>query len=648
MPSPDDIQTASSDSGRLFPLTARPGIKRDGTLFDGNHWTDGQNTRFSSRGRPRKMGGHRMISPYFDGPIRKMWLDDNEASNRLWGGSASTLQFTDVSADGIGASIVDVTPSITSGFLPDDLNTWQFAQLFDATSNTSRIIAHAAPNLGNIGSSAMRKIWFGDANGSVPLVDTTGPEVSGGILAAAPYVIAYGSDGYVGWCVPNLPDDWIGAGSGEARVTEHKIVYGKKIRGGSGQSPAFLLWSLSAVLRSTFAGGVNTFNFDTIAEDTSILSSSAVVEYDGVIFWPGVDRFMVYNGVVDELQNDMNIEYFFDGLNWNHRQKVWATKIPRYGEIWWFYPRGNATECNAAVIYNKRLNTWYDTMLGRSAGVAPQVFRWPVWADTQQSETVLIRPSGGSPTSDSAGTAAAAFDDDPTTDCAQISPDGSIGYDWGIGVTKSIKRVGIMSAVGATLDLVFEVTQDNVTWTSFLEPGSVAYGGNDAVLYDLQNEITGRAMRVRERGGAILDLAEVYFYGYGYMIHQHEFGYDRLIGNFPLSIKSYIESGNVAYSTTGPLGDRWLGVDVGVKLERIEPDLTQVGNMTVTVLGRAFAKDVDDAPESFTMTPEEPYLDRKVQRRNMRLRFQSDTLNGFFELGEVKVKLAPGDENFGQ
>jgi hypothetical protein len=634
-----------STDARLFPLTSRPGIKRDGTIFDGNYWVDGQHVRFH-RGRPRKMGGHRMMSPYFDGPIRKMWLDDNETSNRLWGGSAGALQFCDVSADGIGSSIVDVTPTIADGFIPSDLNTWQFAQLFDATSNTGRIIAHAAPNIANIGSSQMRKIWFGDANGSARLVDTTGPQVSGGILAAAPYVIAYGSDGYVGWCVPNLPDDWIGSGSGEARVTEHKIVYGKKIRGGSGQSPAFLLWSLNAVLRTTFSGGVNTFNFDTIAEDTSILSSSAVVEYDGLIFWPAVDRFMVYNGVVDELQNDMNSDYFFENLNWAHRQKVWATKVPRYGEIWFFYPRGTATECNAAVIYNKRLNTWYDTMIDRSAGVAPQVFRYPVWADTIRSETTFIRPLGGTPTTDASGNADNAFDDNPATDCAHVNPDGAIGYDWGLDAKKKIKKVGIMPAVDATYDLVFEVSQDTVTWQSFLEIGSAAYTTGDIVVFELQNEIEGRAMRVREQGGAILDLAEVYFYAYGTMIHQHEFGYDKLIGNMPLSIKSYIESGNVAYSTTGPLGDRWLGVDVGVELQRLEPDLLQVGNMTVTVIGRPYAKDEDD-PVSFIMTPEAPYLDRKTQRRNMRIRFQSDAVNGFFELGEVKLKLKPGDSNFG-
>lgn len=646
MPTPDDIQGAANEDGRLFPITSRPGIKRDGTVVDGNAWVAGQHTRFNARGRPRKMGGWRMISPFFDGPIRQMMISDKEATNRIWGGSASALQFTDVSADGIGSSIVDVTPLLTGGFVPSDQNTWQFAQLYDAVSATSRILAHAAPNLANIGSRENRQIWFGDINGSARLVDTTATQVSGGILAAAPYAIGYGNDGLVSWCVPNLPDDWIGSGSGEARVTEAKIVYSTGIRGGSGQSPAFLLWSLNAVLRATFIGGSAVFGFDHIAKKTSILSSAAVIEYDGLIFWPATDRFMVYNGVVDTLPNDMNIDHFFDNLNWAHRQKVWATKIPRHGEIVWFYPRGNSTECNAALIYNKTLNTWYDTMLDRSAGAPAEVFRWPVMADTVRSNSVFIRPLGGTAASSAGGDPTFAFDGDQNTDCAQGAPDGDISYDFGLGVRKTIKKVGIISAVDITYSLVFEVSDDNNAWTTIASPGSVAYTTGDVVIYELQEEVTGRAFRVRETGGAVLDLAEFNLYAYGYMIHQHEFGYDRIIGNEVTSIRASIESGNISYSTTGPNGQQWLGVDVGIKLRRLEMDGLQTGKMVVTVTGRAFPNSVDD-PITRDLEQGDTVLDFEQQRRNMRIKFQSDVVNGFFELGEVKLKLAPGDENHG-
>ena len=104
------------------------------------------------------------------------------------------------------------------------------------------------------------------------------------------------------------------------------------------------------------------------------MSSQCVIEYDGIYYWCGVDRFLMFNGVVREVPNSLNLNWFYDNLNFNQRQKVFAVKVPRWGEIWWCYPRGNATECTHAVIYNVRENTWYDCELpndGRSAGFSP-------------------------------------------------------------------------------------------------------------------------------------------------------------------------------------------------------------------------------------------------------------------------------------
>ena len=66
--------------------------------------------------------------------------------------------------------------------------------------------------------------------------------------------------------------------------------------------------------------------------------------------------------------------------------KVFAFKVPRYGEIWWCYPRGKAEECTHAVIYNVREKTWYDTELpndGRSAGHFSNAFRSPILSGTK-------------------------------------------------------------------------------------------------------------------------------------------------------------------------------------------------------------------------------------------------------------------------
>jgi hypothetical protein len=265
-------------------------------------------------------------------------------------------------------------------------NVWMFDYQFDSSGNSNYIIAHASPNLDCICNDQGGQIFVGDVLGTAPLVSVTLPpdaNVTGGIVSLHPYLFYYGTDGVIGWSKAGEPTNLtdLSGGAGLARVWGQKIIKGLPLRAGSGSAPAGIFWAYDAVIRATFTGGTTTFQFDVIATETSIISPTCVVDYDGVFFWCGVDRFLMFNGVVREVPNQMNLNYFFDGLNKQQRNKVFAFKVTRYGEIWWCYPRGDATECTHAVIYNVRENTWYDTELpnaGRSAGQFSNAFAAPI------------------------------------------------------------------------------------------------------------------------------------------------------------------------------------------------------------------------------------------------------------------------------
>lgn len=638
-----DNPNIGSNSNR-FPLISKPGIKRDGTVFDGNNWTDGQWTRFQ-RGKPRKIGGYRSINERLIGPVRTLFVHSTSGNNRIFCGAGTALQYVDTSADGIGGGVADITPSLADGFVPSNYNTWQFAELYDSTSVSSRLLAHAAPNLRSIDSTVTQRLWFGDIDGSAPLIDTTAPDVSGGVCTAAPYAFVYGDNGYIAWCVPNLPDDWLGAGSGEARVTRTKIVYGSAVRGGAGQSPALLLISLDSVLRVTFSGGATVFDFDTISSQSSILSSAGVIEYDGIFFWAGIDRFLLYNGVVQELPNDMNTNWFFENLNYAQRQKVWATKVPRFGEIWWHYPRGNSTECNATIIFNIKEQTWYDTSIERTAGFYPQVFRWPVWADVDQSPVQVVRPFSGTAATSDGGTAALAFDNNLATSCTQTAPDGNISYDFGQDVTQTVVKVGFAPTTTGVLQLVFEYSDDNFeNWQIFYEVEPESFNASTIYTFDLSAPVTARGFRIRERGGHTLDLEEVYFLGRGYMIHQHEYGVDRIVNSQVQAIRAFIEAADVAYIAEGPMGDRWMGVNRWVNIECVEPDAIQVGEMTFTLIMKKYARS-EAQVVTRTFDPDTERMDISYQGRIMRMRFTSNTQGGDFQLGQFVFNLLPGDSS---
>lgn len=598
-------------------LRSEPGVKRDGTKFDGNFYTDGQWMRFQ-RGLPRKIGGYRSISKYLSEISRgfnsftqqsvqychsgsrhyleRFTIDRSGncsiISNRtpaiaatgtvtLTGGASGSVNSitingvtitsgsvafstsllvtaTNVAANinaynsvpnytavAVGAvititasnagsgsngfgitanttTITTTTTSMTGGVdLVDDseYNQWMFQTAYDASSSENSLIAHVSPNLSCVCNDEGGQIFYGDLLGTAPLTEITipaGANATGGIVMLFPYLMYYGTAGLVGWSVPGTPSDLSGSGSGIARVWGQKIIKGMPLRAGSGTAPAGIFWAYDAVLRATFSGGATVFQFDTIATDTSIMSGDSVVDFDGVFFWAGVDRFLMFNGVVREVPNQMNLNWFFDNINDSQRSKVFAFKVPHFGEIWFCYPRGDADECSHAVIYNVREQSWYDTELPNSG-----------------------RASGG--------------------------------YNNG-----------------------------------FAAP----------ILTGVTPEDTG------------------------YKVWIHEQGVDEVDGQNLFPIESYFE--------TADLSTLAQGKNKYVRITTIEPDFIQAGPMTVQVTGRANAR----APEvygttfAFPETATQPYeqiVMLKEQRRELRVRFSSNVVGGNYQMGQIIGHMDTGD-----
>lgn len=351
-------------------IKSKPGVKRDGTRYDGDNYTDALWCRFQ-RQVPRKIGGYRSISKYLtevSTGFSNFWQQDVAYCHS--GGEALLERFT--IDESLATSIVsDRTPTT---LVDDPNNRWMFQTMYDSSTTNNDLIAHVSPNQACICNDIGGQIFSGDVLGTSVLTEITlpaGANATGGIVSLHPYLFYYGTAGIVGWSVAGTPSDLTGAGSGIARVWGQKIVKGMPLRAGAGSAPAGLFWAYDALIRASFTGGPTVFQFDTIASDTSIISPDSVIDYDGVFYWVGIDRFMLFNGVVRELPNEMNLNYFFSGINNTYKSKIFAFKVPKFGEIWWCYPRDDATECSHAIIYNVRENSWYDTALpegGRAIG----------------------------------------------------------------------------------------------------------------------------------------------------------------------------------------------------------------------------------------------------------------------------------------
>jgi hypothetical protein len=664
-------------TAKVVTLQVGAGIQRDGTLFAAPSYVDGRWVRFQY-GRPRKIAGYNgaflnasgisrgmimsadnglnyVISGYSAGVER--WTTNNDdavgfgptAINPI--GSIQTITTTDqgtgytngtytnvpinsilgtgglatvtvsgnivssvvVTAGGVGylysepvtinASDIGGTGSGFAGYIsfittfsPSDNTLWQFDIGYDALGNgANNLIAHPGQNLNDISNTINTRPLYGPftgttltpvgvftdtgtltsgsstvtfantnvaigagvsvsgtgipdnttvvsanvvsgvwtvvlsqnatASGSQLLTFDNNIEVSGGIVMLFPYLFVYGNNGYIANCAAGDFNNWTSADSNQNNISSTKVVKGLPLRGGT-TSPAGLFWTLDSVVRVTYSPqtvGVTTlyWRYDLITQQSSIMSSQCVIEYDGIFYWAGTDRFLMYSGVVHEVENKQNFNYFFDNLNYSQRQKVWVSKVPRWGEIWWFFPSGDSDECNDAVIYNVREKCWYDAgqALGarRSAGVFSEVFRRPIWGGWDQ---------------------------------------------------------------------------------------------NTAGKYTLW---------------------------------QHEKGTDQVYTNQVDAIESYVET-NVIGTGMGMVGAAPdAGNNVWTRCERVEPDFVQSGDMYLIVTGKSYADDVDDPSDPYAFDPTTLKIDMKEQRREMRLRFGSNTQNGNYFMGRVVLSIDTGD-----
>ncbi len=499
-------------------LRSKPGIKRDGTRFEGDNYVDGLWVRFQ-RGLPRKIGGYRRLTQYIDGVVRQFYTRARDTFVYTHVGHGEGVQRFTIDASGNASAPVDRTPA---GFADGDY-AWGFDAMFDSAGASTVIFAVATDTLTDISSTTAMDIYYGDVYDTAaldPLVESTSMATlttAGTIVVLHPYLFILDANGHVRWSDINDPTNFTSGDAGDAYITSSKLVQGLPLRGG-GQAPAGLIWSLDGLIRVTYTGSTDIFRFDTITGASSILSANSVIEYDGIYYWIGLDRFLMYNGVLREVPNETNINYFFDGLNFAHAAKTFAFKVPRFGEIWWCYPRGDATECSHAIIYNVREGSWYDTPLpegGRSAALYAQVYRSPLMA----------------------------------------------------GVTDS----------------------------------------DD-----------------------------------GYKIWRHETGVDAIDGSDINAIRSYFETGDISLLTIEK------PMSKSILVQMMEPDFVQSGDMTVRMKGRinARAPEVEGPVLSFPAVASsgaQETVKFDAQLRELRFLFESNTIGGNYECGDIFVHIGPSD-----
>lgn len=161
-------------------------------------------------------------------------------------------------------------------------------------------------------------------------------------------------------------------------------------------------------------------------------------------------------------------------------------------------------------LANRGINLW--TIERSLIGLYPYqaIYQLPVGTiDVLNVNYKQVSRWSGVGVSSAGGTSQFAFDGDVDTACTQVSTNGNISAD--MGSAQVITEVAVMTNGNQSYNLVFESSEDNITWTTVLAVGAASYLDKKWAWYQVTMPQSGRYFRVRETGGGTLNIRELVF-----------------------------------------------------------------------------------------------------------------------------------------
>jgi hypothetical protein len=249
------------------------------------------------------------------------------------------------------------------------------------------------------------------AGGGIYYYDPTGGFTNSSIISSAPplntgiflstteqILVAYGSSVHegVGWQHEPLLVQWSDVGnffqwtaSAATQAGNFVIPIGSKIIAGAAVSNQNLLWTDLDLWAMNYIGPPDVFGFNKIGAGMGAVSSHAMQQLRGNVFWMSPTNFCSYTG------NGANVipcpvwDAVFQNLNTNFLQNVRAMPNTPFNEVGWLFPSAASVtgECDSYVKFNitEPGSPWdygIGTALQRSAWIDQTVLGMPIGASS--------------------------------------------------------------------------------------------------------------------------------------------------------------------------------------------------------------------------------------------------------------------------
>lgn len=360
-----------------------PGLFKNGTEYQSaSRWYDGDLVRFW-KGSRQPIGGWVQLGNAVSGRSSDVhtWLDVNSTSRAAVATNSHLYTLTP------GGTLTDITPTAYTEQAAGSV--WSLdnggAQLF-AVNDADGVIYEWSP-----GDSEAAALSGAPSCDALVMTDEF-------ILLA---IAAGGDPREVRWSDVRNPTQWTAAVTNFAGdfdiLSSARLMCGQKVLGGT------LVWSSEDLHLLTYVQLPDVYAFDRIADNCGTVSRHAHCRANDLVFWMGSGQFYSYagRGLVRPMDCEIQDWVFGSGgLNRTYQHLVHAVHVEEFSEVWWYIPRGSATENTHVVVFNYAEAHWSHHALARTAGAERgNGFLYPLMIGTDgkvwQHENGNTRTGGG-------------------------------------------------------------------------------------------------------------------------------------------------------------------------------------------------------------------------------------------------------------
>lgn len=163
-----------------------------------------------------------------------------------------------------------------------------------------------------------------------------------------------------------------------------RIPIGSVIRAGMAVANQNLFWTDLDLWAANYAGYPLVFGFNKIGAGAGAISSHAVQQLRGGVYWMNESNFYSYTGGGVQVLPCPVWDAVFQNINLTYKSKVRAMPNTGFNEVGWLYPSTDVTECDSYVKFNitEPGQPWDYGRLARSAWIDQTILGPPIAAGT--------------------------------------------------------------------------------------------------------------------------------------------------------------------------------------------------------------------------------------------------------------------------